>query len=481
MHLFFGALVTESNSFSSIPTSRRSFVEHSGADALTAEFLLSDVVRRFAARASELGAATSIGLCAYAAPGAPVVHADYLALRARLLEDLKRALPVSAVFLFLHGAMLSDACLDCEGDVLREVRKAVGAQTPVLVALDPHAHLTRDMIEQSDLLAFMKEYPHTDGAKRIDDLFRVAQSLLAGQPRPAAAVADCRIVGIWPTQLPPIRALTDRLESLQDGERIVSVSFIHGFPWGDTPDTGGRVLVYARERESAQRLADTLAAEIWAIRNASQPRLLSVEEALDAVESAPGGPVVLADFADNAGGGAPADSTFILRAVLERGLKDVAFAIFYDPLLVDFCHQVGVGARVRARIGGKLSSFSGAPVDLEVEVKGLAHEATQRAFGTASDRLGDTAWVCGGGIDIILSSVRTQCFDPTAFTHLGLDCRTRRALVVKSMNHFQTGFAPLARRMLWVGTPGALNADFGHLPYQVFDKPYWPRAEGPFA
>jgi microcystin degradation protein MlrC len=213
----------------------------------------------------------------------------------------------------------------------------------------------------------------------------------------------------------------------------------------------------------------------------SPPRLLAVGEALDAVESEPHGPVVLADFADNAGGGAPSDSTFILRAVLERGLKDVAFAIFYDPLLVDFCRQVGVGARLRARIGGKLSPFSGAPVDLEVEVKGLAHEATQRAFGTATDRLGDTAWVCGSGVDLILSSVRTQCFDPTAFTHLGLDCSTRRALVVKSMNHFQTGFAPIARRMLWVGTPGALNADFGHLPYRVFDKPYWPRNEDPLA
>ena len=481
MHLFFGALVTESNSFSNIPTSRASFIEYSGPEALTAEFLLSDVVRRFAARAAELGATTSIGLCAYAAPGAPVVHADYLALRARLLEDLERALPVSAVFLFLHGAMLSDACLDCEGDVLHAVREAVGANTPVLVVLDPHAHLTREMIEHSDLLAFMKEYPHTDGAKRVDDLFGAARSMLAGQPRPAAAVADCHIVGIWPTQLPPIRTFTDKLESLQDGERIVSISFVHGFPWGDTRDTGGRVLVYARERGSAQSLADALAQEIWAMRTVSQPRLLTVDEALEAVESAPDGPVVLADFADNAGGGAPADSTFVLRAVLERGLTNVAFAIFYDPLLVDFCRQVGVGGRVRARIGGKLSPFSGAPVDLEVEVKGLAHQATQRAFGTATDRLGDTAWVCGGGVDVILSSVRTQCFDPTAFTHLGLDCSTRRALVVKSMNHFQTGFAPIARRIFSVGTPGALSADFGYLPYRIFDTPYWPRNADPLA
>ena len=253
----------------------------------------------------------------------------------------------------------------------------------------------------------------------------------------------------------------------------VSVPARRKRPLPGSPPNGLGVVVGV----GAQQLADALAAEVWAMRAVSQPSLSPVNEALDALAATRDGPVVLADFADNAGGGAPADSSFILRAVLDRGIGNVGFAIFYDPLLVDFCHQVGVGARVRARIGGKLSAFSGAPVDLEVEVKGLARDATQRAFGTSTDRLGDTAWVHGKGIDLILSSVRTQCFDPTAFTHLGLDCTRHRALVVKSMNHFQAGFAPIARHTRWVGTPGALDADFRRLPYTVFDQPYWPRNE----
>ena len=478
MNIFFAALVTESNSFSNIPTSRLSFVKHSGREALEIDFLLSDYVRHFARRAAEIGATATIGLCAYATPGAPVVHADYVALRDELLADLERGQPTDVVFLYLHGAMVSDACLDCEGDLLRRVRAIVGPHIPVLAFLDPHAHLTEDMLQHADLLAFMKEYPHTDGAARIDDLFRIAQAMRQGRARPVAAVADCSVVGLWPTQAQPLRGFTDRLTALEDGEQILSISFVHGFPWGDTPCTGSRMLVYGNaDRGPAQALASTLAAEVWEMRARSQPQLLPIDAALDIVAAADSGPIVLADVADNAGGGAPSDSSFILRAALARGLTDIAFALFYDPLLVDFCRQVGVGGRVRARIGGKLSAFSGDPVDLDVEVKGLVKDATQVAFGTTTDLLGDTAWIQGNGIDLIVNSRRTQCFDPSAFTHLGLDCTQRRALVVKSTNHFQFGFAPIAKQTLLVATPGALNMDFAHLPYRVFKGPYWPRTE----
>jgi microcystin degradation protein MlrC len=479
MNFFFAALATESNSFSNIPTSLLSFVKHSGREALEIDFMMSDFVRQFARRAAENGATATIGLCAYATPGAPVVHADYVALRDELLADLRRCAPTDAVFLYLHGAMVSDACFDCEGDILRGVRGIVGPDIPVLVVLDPHAHLTEDMLRHADLLAFMKEYPHTDGAERIDDLFRVARAMRQGRARPVAAVADCSIVGIWPTQVQPLRAFTDRLTALEDGERILSISFVHGFPWGDTPHTGSRVLVYANsDGAAAHALASSLAAEVWEMRQHSQPLLLSIDAALDIVAGTGSGPIVLADVADNAGGGAPADSTFILSAVLARGMTNIAFALFYDPLLVDFCRQVGVGGRLQARIGGKLSAFSGRPVDLDVEVKGLAKDATQIAFGRTTDLLGDTAWIQGKGIDLIVSSRRTQCFDPSVFTHAGLDCAARRALVVKSTNHFQFGFAPIAKLTLLVDTPGALNMDFAHLPYRVFDQPYWPRCDG---
>jgi microcystin degradation protein MlrC len=486
MKYFFGALVTETNTFSSIPTNRQSFEEARGDDALRRESILTLFVRHFAQRAQERGAALEIGLCATAQPSGPMAQRDYEELRGALLADLRAAgtvdAPLDAVFLMLHGAMVSEHCLDCEGDILEHVRAVVGPHVPVLAVLDPHAHLSQRMIATADVLSFMKEYPHTDGARCIDDLLGIADGMLRDAVRPAAAVADCRIVGLWPTQQQPIRRFVDRLRELEGTAGILSISFVHGFPWGDTPDTGTKVLVYTDgDPIAAQSWADRLAAEVWAIRGASQLQLTGIDAALDAVAAAPPGPnpIVLADVADNAGGGASADASFILRAVLERGLTGVAFALFYDPILVEQCRRAGIGARVRARVGGKLGPYSGEPVDVDGVVRGLATGGMQLAFGQSPDPMGDTAWIETRGIDIVLSSVRTQCFHPQAFTHIGLDPLARRALVVKSLNHFHAGFAPIAREVIAVATPGALNTDFAHLPYRVFNKPYWPRVERP--
>lgn len=480
MKFFFGALITETNTFSSIPTSRKSFAELRGQEALRSESILTVYLQHFAQRAAASGAQVEIGLCAFAQPGAPMAQADYEGLRDALLGDLQRCAGVDAVFLMLHGAMVSEGCLDCEGDVLARVRALVGPKVPVLVILDPHAHLTEAMVASADVLSFMKEYPHTDGPACIDDVLRIARGMLGGTVRPVAGVADCRIVGLWPTQETPIREFTERLRALQGRDGVLSVSFVHGFPWGDTPDTGSKIVVYTDgDAAGAQRWARRLSEEVWAMRSASQPQLTAIEDALDAVERAERGPIVLADIADNAGGGASADASFILRAVLDRGLRGVAFALFFDPVLVDFCRQLGVGARVRARVGGKLGPYSGEPVDIDGVVKGLATDATQLAFGTTPDPMGNTAWIQVRGVDIVLSSLRTQCFHPQAFTHIGIDVTACKALVVKSTNHFQAGFGALAARVITVSTPGALSTDFAHLPYRVFTKPYWPRVDRP--
>ena len=474
--VFFAAMVTESNSFSNIPTNRDSFNPVSGQDALEADTMLSGYLQPFVEQASQIGAEVAIGTCAFAQPGAPVIQADYELLRERILQDLREQMPVDAVFLLLHGAMVSENCLDCEGDILSRVRQIAGRRVPVMAILDPHAHLTQSMIDNATLLAFMKEYPHTDGPERLHHLLDVTQQIWRGEVRPVPTVADCRIVGLWPTQMQPIRRFTDSLKRLEERYDLVSVSFVHGFPWGDTPDTGSRMLVYGNGApEPAQTIANQLAEEVWRMREFSQPIMKSIDEALDIVQSSDRGPIVLADIADNAGGGAPADSSFILKAVLDRGIQGVAFALMYDPVLVQNCHKAGIGGTLQVRVGGKLSRYSGEPVDLEVTIKGLARDARQVAFGTTVDPMGDTAWIHGRGVDIIVSSVRTQCFDPVAFSHIGCDPRARRVLVVKSINHFQAGFAPIAARTIAVETPGALSMDFAHLPYRVFKRPYWPK------
>ncbi|MEA2778901.1 MAG: hypothetical protein QOK29_445, partial [Rhodospirillaceae bacterium] len=240
------------------------------------------------------------------------------------------------------------------------------------------------------------------------------------------------------------------------------------------------VLVVADgDAAKAKHLARSLGEELFAMRAAIAPRFLSIDEALDQALAAEGGPIVIADVSDNAGGGAPGDATFFLRRILERRVRDVASGYYWDPMAVKFCFEAGIGGTFGLRLGGKCGRSSGDPVDLNVTVKGLAENPTQR-FGDAPDPMGPTAWVASDGIDLVLTSLRTQVFHPEGFTKLGLDLARHKIVVVKSTQHFHAGFAPLARKILYAAPPGALQPNFADIPYTKLTRPYWPRVDDPF-
>ena len=204
---------------------------------------------------------------------------------------------------------------------------------------------------------------------------------------------------------------------------------------------------------------------------------MPLDQALDKARAMPEGPIVLADMADNAGGGAPSDSTFILRAMLERGMGDAVLGCIWDPGAVVLAFEAGEGARLKLRVGGKLGPISGDPLDLDVMVARLARQAMQDYLGARND-MDDCAAVrtqgVNAGIDIVLNSKRTQTFTPSAFMAVGLDPAASRYVVVKSMNHFRAGFEPIAKAILYVAAPGAIDFDYRRIPYRNLRRPIYP-------
>ena len=169
----------------------------------------------------------------------------------------------------------------------------------------------------------------------------------------------------------------------------------------------------------------------------------------------------------------------VLQAALDHGLTDVVLGLFWDPIAVRFCKEAGVGATFDLRVGGKSGPASGDPVDLTVTVRKILVDAVQ-PFGTSQASIGDAVWVEAAGLDIVLNSVRSQTFHPQAFTQMGIDLESRRAVVVKSSQHFHAGFAPVASEVVYLGTPGAITPDFANIPFLHVTTPYWPRVEDPF-
>ena len=442
---------------------------------------------RWKQKAEALGWTVAEGLACFAAPAGNTTRATHAALRDEILADLQRAMPVDAVLLNLHGAMIADGDPDAEGDLLARVRALVGPDVPIGAELDLHCHLSRQKVANADFLVIYKHYPHVDVAERADEVFSLMRRMLDGEVRPTMAVYDCAMLGIYPTTAEPMAGLVARMTALEAEPGVLSVSLAHGFPWGDTPELGTRVLVVTDgDAPLAARHAADLGEAIWAARDAILPQFYSIDQAIDRLlaHEPDGRPFVLADTADNPGIGAAGDSTFLIQRLIERGVGGVALSPLWDPVATALAFDAGVGAHLAMRIGGKLGPASGAALDLNVQVMALTPDAWQ-PFGGAMAPLGRVAWLRAGGpgdeqaIDIVVNDHRVQSFHPDCFRVAGIDPLRPRVLVVKSTQHFHAGFAPIAREVLYLSAPGAGSMDMAALPHRMVQRELWPRVAAP--
>jgi microcystin degradation protein MlrC len=238
---------------------------------------------------------------------------------------------------------------------------------------------------------------------------------------------------------------------------------------------GTKVLVYTdADPDRARTVARQLADELIGLREALTVRQPDIESALSEALAFGTGPVVLADGADNPGGGAAGDSTFILRSMLDRGVHDAAIGPLWDPIAVRIAFEAGVGATLRMRIGGKIGPLSGDPLDLECTVLALKPEMVMTGLASTPMPLGDCALVQASGVQIVLITLRNQAMGTDLFAQLGCDLARLRIVVVKSSQHFYASFAQVAKLVIYVGAPGTVASDLRTLPYRHVRRPKWP-------
>jgi len=483
MKLFIAGLSTETNSFSPLPTGMASFEEgsiHHGDATRDAPLYWTAPLHLWREQAEALGWEVVESLSAHAQPSGLTVKSVYEGFRDEIIADLKATGGADIILFALHGAMIADGYDDCEGDLIAHAR-AVCPDAVIGGLLDPHSNLTDTMMTQATLLVAYKEYPHIDVPERAADLFRLAAETAEGKITPVMRDWDCRMIFAMPTPAQPMRGFVDDMIAREGQDGVLSLSLIHGFPWSDHPRTGVRaVAICDGDAARAEAEAEALGQKIFNLRHDLWQVMPDIDAALDMAQAAPEGPVVLADMSDNAGGGAPADATFLLRAMMARGMAGTATGIFWDPVAVRICKEAGEGATLQLRLGGKCGPVSGDPLDLRVTVRKLASGLTQR-FGKLDAPLGNTVWLECDGFDIVVSDLRTQTFHPEAFEKMGIDLSKRRYVCVKSSNHYRAGFAPMAALVIGVATPGSITPDFPNIPYVHRDKTYFPRVEDPFA
>ena len=485
MKILVAGIATETNTFSPIPvgldsfTSKGSFFPGGDLPPHRPSYLYLHVLVEKMAGAR--GWEVVNGLCADAHPGAAVRQDAYETLRDRLLDQVREAGPCKMIALNLHGAMVAQGYDDCEGDLLKRIRAITGPDTVIGATLDPHCHLSAEMVENANIITCYRENPHTDYVERGQDLLNLMSATAEGEFRPAISVFDCRMADVFQTNREPMRSFVARMKSLErtvDG--LLSISVVHGFRRADIPIMGTKVLVITDARpELGQRIASELGRELYAMRGRAAAIPLAMPRALDTAISSKAPPVLLADGADNPGGGSPGDSTYILRACLDRGEENIAIGYLWDPVAVRFAIDAGVGARYRARIGGKACSLSGDPIDREVEVVAIRHAIGQELPGGAVG-VCDAVWLRSGALDIVAITARVQAYSPSIFRELGVNLRAKKLLIIKSAQHYKAHFDGEYETDIVVDAPGVCSMNVLELNLKNIKRPMWPFDPDPY-
>ena len=142
---------------------------------------------------------------------------------------------------------------------------------------------------------------------------------------PMAMSIECQA-----TDETPCRELWRLADEQRNTPGILSTSILFGFPYADVREMGSSAIVVADgDRALAQRHVEQLGQAMWQRRTSFVSQLLDVDHAIDQALTAES-PVCLLDMGDNVGGGSPADSTWLARALLQRRVRP-SVAVIYDP------------------------------------------------------------------------------------------------------------------------------------------------------
>ncbi len=478
MRIFAATLATETNTFSPLPTSIEGYKEgvwlRPGEHPNDAPRMCTATLFVARQRAKAEGFTLIEGSCFAASPAGTTNRADYETMRDEILDQLKQALPLDGVLLGLHGAMVAHGYDDVEGDITERARQIVGPNTVIGVELDPHCHLTLKRLKNADITILYKEFPHTDVVDRAEDLLTLVLRTIRKEIHPTQALYDARQIGSYPTTLPLMRAFVDRMSAMEGKNGILSISIGHCFPYADVPEMGGRILVITdNNKPLADHLATEIGEEFVSMRGRTAPDYLETDQAITTGLASNAFPVVMADPADNAGGGAPSDNTTILKRLIERDVQDACLGPIWDPIAVRLCFDAGLGATFNLRFGGKIGPTSNTPVDAQVTVIGLARDCYQ-SFGPAQAELGDCAAIRIGGVEVVLETKRNQALGLELFRNVGIEPTEKKLVVVKSTNHFMAAYGPIAKKVLYIDADGPIPRDYRKIPYTRINRPIWP-------
>lgn len=384
-----------------------------------------------------------------------------------------------ALFLVLHGAMVSESYADVEGEILKRIRNLRNALgLPLFGVYDLHANFTSAMTTHANALLAYRTNPHSDARESAVRAAGLLDRCLDTGEVPRMVLQQPGL--IWAptasgTADDPMLTLEKHARQLEHATGgIWAVNVAAGFAFADTPDTGVSFQTISTGHVSkAERVLREISERARKLSQGLKPTDLPVADALPQLQEPVAGLTVLVEPSDNIGGGAPGDGTGCLRLLVENGIGNSAVAI-NDPAAVAQLAGAEPGSSHSLAIGGRGSSLDEGPLTLAVEFVSRSDgrfELEDKQSHLASlcgdhFEMGGCAVVKHGDIIILLTSNRTPPFDLGQWRSQGIDPAELNVIVVKAAVAHRKGYDPITARSITVDTPGPCSSSLSRFNYQ---------------
>lgn len=485
MRIAIGGFFHESNTFCRPFTTLADYERtrlYAGAEMLAPLRGTDTEIGGFLRGADDLGFGVVPTYYAWAWPAGPLTEECFRTILDRLKGAVEAAGPVDGMLLQLHGAMVAQGDDDPDGTILAEVRSCLPPGVPLVATFDFHANLSPLMVSSCDAMLGYDTYPHVDLNDRGREAAGLLVRMLREDLRPTMALAKPPLMPHIVKQRTADGPMAELMALAREAEQapgVLRVSVAGGFAYADVPRMGMGVLAVTDGDEArAAEIAGRIGGEAWARREQFTAELPNAAEAVRQALAADAstGPVVLADLADNVGGGAPGDGTALLIELLEQG-PEGALVLLADAEAVAECLRAGVREPVSLTVGGKVDRMHGEPVPVRGTVRaltdGLFRNRGHMRDGLVDD-MGRTAVVDVRGLTLVLTERKLPMWNLEQLRSAGVEPSRQRILVCKGAIAHRAAYAPIASRLIEVETPGSCAGDVRHFEYQNIRRPLYP-------
>lgn len=484
LRVIIGSISHETNTFSNVKTGLEKFKDRTfflGEDIFQAFDGKRTIGSAFMKVAEEEGIELVPTIWAGATPQGLVTDEAFDYMLGKIVDGIKTAGDIDGVLLHLHGAMVVESFDDPEGQIFKSIRETAGRKIPLVSTLDLHANISKAMVDEADVLVGYDCYPHTDRYDRGLEAAKIMVDILQDKIIPTMTIEKPPMMPSTQRQKTsyyPMNALLDLAHKMEESERVVNVTVAAGYPFADIEHAGMSMVVTTNnDLELAERKAKKLSALAWRLRRDFLAEVVPVPDAVEEAMNLAEGPVVLADHADNPGGGAPCDGTLILRELIEKNAQNAVVALIADPEAVNKAIEAGIGEVITMKIGGKTDKLHGAPLKVTGEVRIISNGkfVSKGPMGTGMEvDLGRSVVLRSGGVDIIITEKRFQPTTLELYRSFGIEPAEKKIIVVKSAVHFRASHEPIAKKIIEVDAPGIHSARLSAFRYRKLRRPIFP-------